>query len=217
MKRYITLLDESAGVELVLPVTPSSYQWPHEAAIETVTVDQLGDLNFFGGTKMGSTTLTDCILPAHDYPFLSPGAGTNPWVYLEQLEKWTDKGTVLRFLVSDTPVNAAVLLEGVTYREQDGTNDLYADITLRQYRRPDTPALPAQGSASATTTRDSATGASTHRVTTVQSGDTLWAIARKFYGDGTLATALASYNQIQNANLIYPGQVLQIPPRGELP
>ena len=49
MLRLITFLEEAAGVELVLPVTPSSYQWAHEAAIETVTVDQLGDLNFFGG------------------------------------------------------------------------------------------------------------------------------------------------------------------------
>ena len=63
MLRLITLLDETGGVELVLPVTPAGYEWPHEAAIETVTVDQLGDLNFFGGKKMGSTTLRDCILP----------------------------------------------------------------------------------------------------------------------------------------------------------
>ena len=76
--RLITFLEEAAGVELVLPVTPSSYQWAHEAAIETVTVDQLGDLNFFGGKRMGSTTLHDCLLPAQAYPFLSPGAGTNP-------------------------------------------------------------------------------------------------------------------------------------------
>lgn len=51
MLRLITLLDETGGVELVLPVTPAGYEWPHEAAIETVTVDQLGDLNFFGERK----------------------------------------------------------------------------------------------------------------------------------------------------------------------
>ena len=89
MLRLITLLDETGGVELVLPVTPAGYEWPHEAAIETVTVDQLGDLNFFGGKKMGSTTLRDCILPARAYPFLSPGARADPWAYLEQLERWT--------------------------------------------------------------------------------------------------------------------------------
>lgn len=220
MLRLITFLEETAGVELVLPVTPSSYQWAHEAAIETVTVDQLGDLNFFGGKRMGSTTLHDCLLPAQAYPFLSPGAGTNPWLYLEQLERWVDRGTVVRWLVSGTPVNAAVLLEGVTYREQDGTNDLYADITLRQYTQPETPVLPAEPSASGAETaasRDSATGTATAKTCTVASGDTLWGICRRYYGDGSLAWRLAAANGIANANLIRPGQVLTIPPLAQLP
>lgn len=217
MLRLITFLEEATGIELVLPVTPSSYEWPHEAVIETVTVDQLGDLNFFGGKKMGATTLTDCILPAQAYPFLSPGAGTNPWVYLEQIERWIDKGAVVRWLVSGTPVNAAVLIEGVTYREKDGTNDLYADITLRQYQRPDTPVLPAQASGSATTARDASTGAASTRTYTVVRGDTMWDICRKFYGDGTLAWRLAAANGVPNANLIYPGQTFTIPPVGQLP
>ena len=217
MIRYITLLDEAGNLELTLPVTPASYSWPHEAVIETVTVDQLGDLNFWGGKKMGSTTLPDCLLPAHAYPFLTPGAGTNPWAYVEQLERWIDAGTVLRLLVSGTPVNAAVLLEGLHYREQDGTNDLYADITLRQYQQPETPVTPAQQTGSTAATRPSATGASPTRSYTVVSGDTMWGICRKFYGDGSLAWRLAAANGVANANLIYPGQTLTIPPKDNLP
>lgn len=217
MIRYITFLEEAAGRELMLPVTPAGYEWAHEAAIETVRVDQLGDLNFFGGRRMGSTTLRDCILPAHAYPFLTPGAGTDPWAYLEQLERWVDAGTVLRWMVSGTPVNAAVLLEGVTYREQDGTNDLYADITIRQYRRPETPVLPAQGSASDVLSRDSSTGTATGKTYQVQAGDTMWAIARRYYGNGSLCWRLAAANDVPNADLIYPGQVFTIPPLDQLP
>lgn len=217
MQRYITFLDESAGVELTLPVTPSGYEWPHEAVIQQVTVDQMGDLNFFGGRRMGSTTLRDCILPAQAYPFLSPGAGTDPWVYLEQLERWIDGGTVVRWLVSGTPVNTAVLLEGVSYREQDGTNDLYADITLRQYQAPETPVLPVQMQADAQPVRDSATGTSTEKRHTVSAGETLWGISRAFYGDGALAWRLAAANGITNANLIRVGQVITIPPLDQLP
>lgn len=217
MQRYITFLDEAAGVELTLPVTPAGYEWAHEAVIQQVTVDQMGDLNFFGGRRMGSTTLRDCILPAQAYPFLSPGAGTDPWVYLEQLERWVDRGTVVRWMVSGTPVNAAVLLEGVFYREQDGTNDLYADISLRQYLAPETPVLPAQPSAGAQPVRDSATGTSTEKRHTVASGETLWGISRAFYGSGALAWRLAAANGIANASLIRPGQVLTIPPLDQLP
>ena len=217
MLRRITFLEETTGIELTLPVTPPGYQWNHDAAIETVTVDQLGDLNFFGGKKMGQTTLQDCMFPAQAYPFLTPGAQTNPWAYLEQLEKWCDAGAVVRFLVSGTPVNAAVLIEGVTYRERDGTNDLYADITLRQYKRPETPVIPASPSASAQAVRPAETGAAQTRSCTVEAGDTMYSIARRFYGDGSLCWRLAAANGIPNANLIYPGQALTLPPADQLP
>lgn len=42
---------------------------------------------------------------------------------------------------------------------------------------------------------------------TVQSGNTLWQIAREY---GTTVQELASINNISNPNLIYPGQVLKI-------
>ena len=52
---------------------------------------------------------------------------------------------------------------------------------------------------------------------TVQSGDTMWDICRRFYGDGSLCWRLAAANGIANANLIRPGQVLTIPPLAQLP
>lgn len=45
---------------------------------------------------------------------------------------------------------------------------------------------------------------------TVQKGDSLWKIAKRFYGDGRAYTVLASRNKIKNPDLIYPGQVLRI-------
>ncbi|MFQ7450568.1 MAG: LysM peptidoglycan-binding domain-containing protein [Flavonifractor plautii] len=206
-------------MELVPPVTPSSYQWAHEAAIETVTVDQLG-ISTFRREKDGEHHPARLPSARPGVSVSVAGAGTNPWLYLEQLERWVDRGTVVRWLVSGTPVNAAVLAGGVTYREQDGTNDLYADITLRQYTRPETPVPPAEPSASGAGTaasRDSATGTATAKTCTVASGDTLWGICRRYYGDGSLAWRLAAANGIANANLIRPGQVLTIPPLAQLP
>ena len=48
-------------------------------------------------------------------------------------------------------------------------------------------------------------------------GDSLWAICKKFYGDGSLAYKLAAANGIINPSLIYPGQVLTIPALSDLP
>ncbi|MDX8053928.1 LysM peptidoglycan-binding domain-containing protein [Lentzea sp. BCCO 10_0798] len=46
---------------------------------------------------------------------------------------------------------------------------------------------------------------------TVAGGDTLWAIAERFYGDGNRYGEIASANGIANPDLIHPGQVLTIP------
>jgi nucleoid-associated protein YgaU len=42
----------------------------------------------------------------------------------------------------------------------------------------------------------------------VQAGDTLWAIAKRFLGDGSRYRELARRNGISNPDLIYPGQVI---------
>ncbi len=49
------------------------------------------------------------------------------------------------------------------------------------------------------------------RTYTVESGDTLWAIAERFYGDGSKYQVIADASGIPNPDLIQPGQVLTIP------
>ena len=49
------------------------------------------------------------------------------------------------------------------------------------------------------------------RTYTVVSGDTLWAIAERFYGDGNQYHKIAAASGVANPDLIHPGQVLTIP------
>jgi nucleoid-associated protein YgaU len=49
------------------------------------------------------------------------------------------------------------------------------------------------------------------RTYTVLSGDTLWAIAERFYGDGNRYHDIAAASGISNPDLIHPGQVVTIP------
>ncbi|QLY32487.1 LysM peptidoglycan-binding domain-containing protein [Nocardia huaxiensis] len=46
---------------------------------------------------------------------------------------------------------------------------------------------------------------------TVEPGDTLWAIAERFYGDGNRYQEIANASGIDNPDAIQPGQVLTIP------
>ncbi|EUA33205.1 lysM domain protein [Mycobacterium xenopi 4042] len=44
------------------------------------------------------------------------------------------------------------------------------------------------------------------RTYTVESGDTLWAIAERFYGDGSKYQVIADASGISNPDLIHPGR-----------
>lgn len=59
----------------------------------------------------------------------------------------------------------------------------------------------------------SGAGEAVIRAVTVQPGNTLWAIARENYGEGILFVRLfeANRDRIRNPDLIYPGQIFEIP------
>lgn len=107
-------------------------------------------------------------------------------------------------------INLPVLLQKVSWGEQDGTNDVYGELTLREYRT-----LRAVKTAVTGKPREPVVKTSSARVTryTAQYGDTLCSICRKFYGDDSPATyeKLAAYNGKPNPNLLMVGEVLQIP------
>ena len=209
MLRKFILKNTVSGVELVLPVTPAGYQIEHGRKAVSVDMHQVGQVNLPGLPVLLDETL-ECLLPAQAYPFAQSGSDTNPFVPLELLEKWSDAGDPCRFIVSDTPVNALVLIDPIVYTERDGTNDIYCTIPLRGYR-----VLSAQsygGDGQATGGQRELESAPAHAGSyTVVKGDTLSAIARRFYGDANKYPALAAANGIQNPHLIFPGQSIALP------
>lgn len=213
MLRKLIFKDTETGAELVLPVTPEGYQVEHGRKANSLDMYSAGVINLPGEPVLLDETL-ECLLPAQDYPFLTPGAGTDPWAIIEQLERWSDNGTVLRFIVSDTPVNVPVILDPIRYREQDGTNDLYCTIPMRGYREL-TAAEVTEATGNAARAVEAAPVSQDTYV--VQAGDTLSGIARRFYGDASLYAKLAAANEIKNPNLIHAGQVLTIPDKAQLP
>lgn len=217
MLRIMSFVDPATSRELILPVTPPQYTWSGPANLQVISLDQLGEATLYGGLKMGDGTLEDVLLPAQDYPFLVPGGRADPEGYIAQLEAWRDSGAKLQWIVSGAGINLSVMIASLSKSERDGTNDRYLTISLRQWQRLETPVLEISGGGAATD-RDSQTGAAAAKTYTVQSGDCLWTIAEKYYGNGADYRRLAAANPfIKNPSLIYPGQVLTIPPADDLP
>ncbi len=205
--------DTVKNTELVLPITPKSYQIEHGINVETININSIGDVSL-AGFRTVSSIKVDCILPARAYPFNQPNIDLNPFNYISKFETWCDNHTVLRFIISDTIVNTSVIIEDVLYGEQDGTGDLYCTLNLKTYYVITKPQTSNTGNASREINKYTSQNAEQSYV--IKDGDTLSAICRKFYGDSSLYPKLGKYNNIKNYNLIFPNQVLKIPSKNLL-
>ena len=150
------------------------------------------------------------MLPAQLYPFCTPGAVADPKYYLDILTQWSANADVCRYIVVGAGVNSPVLLGEVSYREEDGSNDVYVTIPLYEYRYLEEAQIEQLTENSVRVVETSAAPTTAEKYT-VARGDSLWAICKKFYGDGSLAYKLATANNIRNPNLIYTGQTLEQP------
>lgn len=217
-RRTHVFLDVASGVELVMPTYAQvGYTWQHGMGMEKISLSELGDIAVPTVRKLCAEPL-EVLLPAQEYPFNVPGANLDPWTYVEALERRSDARSLQRYILTGTPINAAVYIEEVGYGEPDGTGDLTVTIRLQEAKTPKTiPAASALGLELGLNSREEPENAVAGGAYVVVQGDTMNAISRRFYGTHTYAWPLAAYNNIPNANVIHPGQVLTIPPKDRLP
>lgn len=209
-----SIILKSPAEQMTLPVTPEQYQISHGQNVEIINIHQLGDIALPGNPTLCKIDL-DLLLPSSVRSYSQPQIQEAEW-YLWHWRMWADQGAVLRFIVSDTYINLPVLVEQFSDGERDGSGDRYCSLTLREYRYTESAQTHAQGGADAA--RAAEAPPDPPKQYTVVRGDCLSAICRRFYGDGTAAIyqPLAAYNGIKNPNLIYPGQVIQLPRRDAL-
>ncbi len=131
-----------------------------------------------------------------------------------QIEEHVEKGDVLSFSVfgGNYPVSLFVTIATFSVTERAGEEGVSFSLTLTEHRGKSL-------SDRQTGDRLSAAGAVRQEeekkeesviLYTVKAGDTLWAIAKRYLGDGSRYPEIASDNNIQNPNLIFPGQEVRI-------
>ena len=200
--------------ELIMPVTPSDFYVEDGRQVESLDMTDTGQVNLPGLRQLFSERL-EFLLPSSARNYAAGGWTGEPYAAVDRLTEWSDGGDVLRFIVTDTPVNLPVLLGPVRHGQKDGTGDVYVTLELRRYRElaeESTEVNPDTGHLARAAPQEKKEEGSC----TVVKGDTLWGICRRTYGDGRLAWKLAEANGIKNANLIFPGQVVKLPDKESL-
>lgn len=216
--------------KILLPVTPKSLSISYNNKNTTMTLINEGEINIL--KEYGLETIKfDAELPNQEYHYARYLSGfQNAEYYQKQFDKIIKSKKPFKFvLIRETEngnrlenTNIKVAFEGnIQYKEsKENGIDLIASITLKRYKDYGLKTYTIQTSQSTVigfsetqrTTENSPlpTQSTTY---TVKSGDSLWKIAKYFYGDGSQYNSIFEANQdkISNPSLIYPGQVLVIP------
>ena len=210
---------------VLLPIAPEKFTLKVKNANKTMTLINEGEVNFL--REAGLTEFEfDALIPAVEYGFAkydggfkSPAYFTN---YFEELK--VSKKPFQFIIVRQMPDgkllfdnDISVSIESYTVKEEAKNGfDLIVSIKLKQYRPFGTKIVTVNGNAaSVQPVREQVNSPAPKQETTytVKKGDTLWNIAKKFYGNGSKYTKIfeANKDKIGNPNLIYPNQVLVIP------
>ena len=212
-------LKENDSNMIRFPVTPSEVSCETSANISTESVNDLGNVSLFSGVELRTIPISS-FFPNRQYSFCTYSNVEPPYEFISKIEKWQNEGKKLRYIVSDGYTNIPVMINSFTYREQDGTGDVYFDLSLIEYKEIKLNKTTSNNNVNNNSTNRPAenspkpTGENkTHKVV---KGDSLWAIAQKYYGDGSQYPKIKEankdkYTSLNNNNIIYSNWELVIP------
>ena len=210
------------------PVVPSSIGVNRSNNIDTQSVLKLGEVPIFNGTSLKTIELTS-FFPNQEYSFCDYTGFMKPYQFSEKIQKWMYEGKPLRIIVTDSPTNMQCLIQQFDTVEQDGTRDLYFTLNLVEYRPIEVPNLSNNNASSSSTSNSSNNSQNTSRPSETNTssnnqqkshkvikGDSLWDIAQKYYGNGSLYPKIkeankSKYPSLAKSNVIYTNMELIIP------
>lgn len=224
---------------LTFPITPSELSIKVGSNNEVVSLISEGDINILKSPSLIEVEF-EARFPMRKYPYSREVSSFEE--YFKVFEELKEKKKSFRFIVARTTpqgkrtwdTNLLVALESFELTESaDEGDDVLVSFTLKQYKEYGvrTINVPSESTSKPTTTstsekpRSTENKASTSTTHKVKSGDNLWSIAKKYYGNGALYKSIytANKNVIEDAakkhgkassregHWIWSGTVLTIP------
>ena len=207
-----------------LPVIPAEFERAIGAAYETNNIIGLGDIATFNSNGLAQLSLSS-FFPNKEYSFNEYSNVPKPYDMVSHFKDWKNKGTVVRVILTGTDINQEMYITDFTYGEKDGTGDVYYSIDLLECRPITIPVINETSSNTQNTSRptDNNNNSSnknntnnTQKTHKVVKGDSLWAIAQKYYGKGSDYPKIkeankSKYKSLAKNNIIYVNWELIIP------
>lgn len=114
-----------------LPVVPSEYEISSPQNNETFETINQGELKLIGLKGLRTISFSS-FFPNKRYPFRTNYAYKG-YQFVRLIERWRERRLPVRLIITDTPINIAVAINDFSYKEQDGTRDVYYSITLEEF------------------------------------------------------------------------------------
>ena len=203
-----------------LPVNPEEIKRSRALSIERYQVLKSGQVSIPAYCELEEFSF-EAEFPSKEYHYLESGSRADADYYEKMFKKAQKNKKPLRFIASNgitDDISVKVLVESVESVEKAGEEgDKYLTLKLLEYEGAAKRYVAVQTPGGAVKQEEQTEAVENPAVTegkthVVEADDTLWALAKKYYGDGNQYSKIAAANPaIKNPNLIYVGQVLSIP------
>lgn len=227
---------------LTFPITPGELNINLGSKNKVVTLINEGDVNILKSPSLIEVSF-EARFPMRKYPY-SREVSNFQW-YFDKFRDLKENKKSFRFIVARLNnngtetwgTNIQVALESLDFKESaDQGDDVLISFRLKQFKEYGVQTIKLKESTPTTTStakteteakrsEESSPTQTTGKTHTVKSGDTLWAIAKKYYGDGSKYNKIYEANKTviekaakdhgksssSNGSLIWAGTVLTIP------
>ncbi|KNF07173.1 LysM domain-containing protein [Gottschalkia purinilytica] len=193
--------------KLQLPIPPSEFEISEGLNNTTVNINEIGEINLIGNRNLSTISISS-FWPNQLYSFCQYAPIIKPYEFIKTIKMFKSSGKPCRLIITDTDINIPVTIENFTYGERDGTGDVYFTLEFKEYRFINTNTSNSTSTVQTTVTRT--VEKEIPKQYTVKKGDTLWAISKTIYGDGSKWNIIAQKNNIKDPKKLAIGTRLVV-------